>query len=144
MPHDDDEDGAESSVEPPVEVQPEVQPEIQPQIVPPSRPQRQDDRITVDITPQELVDLYNSVELTSDAQRLVAPYIGKWMRVLVVIEDSPLSVYQRDAIAYRALIGIDMPKDVMVYTRQEFEQRASLSTSFEKSVKQEGRIVYAA
>jgi predicted nucleotidyltransferase len=64
--------------------------------------------------------------------------------LLVVIEDSPLSPYKRDAIAYRALRGIGVPKDVMVYTREEFEKRASLPISFERTVKSKGKVVYAA
>jgi predicted nucleotidyltransferase len=64
--------------------------------------------------------------------------------LLVVIEDSPLSPYQRDAKAYLALSGIGVPKDVQVYTRAEFEQRAALPVSFERTVKAKGRLIYAA
>ena len=64
--------------------------------------------------------------------------------LLVVIEDSPLSPYQRDAQAYRALRGLGVPKDVQVYTRAEFEERAALPVSFERTVKTKGRVLYAA
>jgi predicted nucleotidyltransferase len=64
--------------------------------------------------------------------------------LLVVIEDSPLSPYQRDGLAIRALRGIGVPKDVLVYTRGEFEQRSALSVSFERTVKTKGRVLYAA
>jgi predicted nucleotidyltransferase len=64
--------------------------------------------------------------------------------ILVVVEASNESVFQRDARAYRALRGIGMPKDVMVYTREEFELRASLPVSFERTVKQKGQLLYAA
>ena len=64
--------------------------------------------------------------------------------LLVVIEESELSPYQRDARAYRALRGIGVPKDVMVYTRDEFGQRSSLPVSFERTVKTKGKLLYAA
>ncbi len=64
--------------------------------------------------------------------------------LLVVVEDSPLSAYQRDAKAYLALRGIRMSIDVQVYTRKEFEGRASLRVSFEKTVRTKGKLVYAA
>lgn len=64
--------------------------------------------------------------------------------LLVVVEDSPLDPYERDARAYRALRGLGAPKDVQVYTREEFETRAALPVSFERTVKQKGRLVYAA
>lgn len=64
--------------------------------------------------------------------------------LLVVMEDSSLDPYERDAVAYRALIGISVPKDVQVYTRTEFEQRAALPVSFEHTVLHKGRLLYAA
>lgn len=64
--------------------------------------------------------------------------------LLVVVEDSPLSVYQRDARALRALRGLGVAKDVMVYTRCEFEERSALPVSFERTVKNKGKVVYAA
>jgi predicted nucleotidyltransferase len=64
--------------------------------------------------------------------------------LLVVIEDSPLSPYKRDGVAYEAIGSIGVPKDVQVYTREEFEQRAALPVSFERTVKTKGRVIYAA
>lgn len=64
--------------------------------------------------------------------------------LLVVIEDSPLSAYDRDAKAIRSLRGIRMPIDVQVYTRAEFEERSALPVSFERTVKRKGRVIYAA
>jgi predicted nucleotidyltransferase len=64
--------------------------------------------------------------------------------LLVVVEGSPLSPYERDAVAYRALSGLGVPKDVQVYTRAEFEERAALPVSFERTVKTKGRVLYAA
>ena len=58
---------------------------------------------------------------------------------LVVVEDSNLNPYKRDAAAYRALSGLGVAKDVQVYTRDEFEQRAALTVSFERTVKKKGR-----
>lgn len=64
--------------------------------------------------------------------------------LLVVVDKSPLSPYQRDALAYRALRGLGVPKDVLVYTRAEFEERSALPVSFERTVKTKGKLVYAA
>lgn len=63
---------------------------------------------------------------------------------LVIVEESPLDAYERDAIAYRALGRIRFPIDVQVYTRAEFEQRAQFRVSFERTVSEKGKIVYAA
>ncbi len=63
---------------------------------------------------------------------------------LVVVDDSPLTPHKRDALAYRALRGIGVPKDVLVYTCKEFEERSARPVSFERTVKTKGRILYAA
>ena len=73
-----------------------------------------------------------------------APRPDSDIDLLVVIEDGDDSPYQRDAIAYRALRGIRLPIEVQVYTRKEFESRAALPVSFERTVKRKGRLLYAA
>ena len=64
--------------------------------------------------------------------------------LLVVVADSPLDPYERDAAAYRALPDDRVAVDVQVYTRAEFEERAALPVSFERTVKRKGKVVYAA
>ena len=64
--------------------------------------------------------------------------------MLVVVERSDLDAYARDAVAYRALRGIRVPIDVQVYTRAEFDSRAALPVSFERTVKTKGKLLYAA
>jgi predicted nucleotidyltransferase len=64
--------------------------------------------------------------------------------LLVVVPDSPHSPYQRDGQAYRALRGIGVPKDVLVYTRAEFEHRSALPVSFERTIRTKGKLIYVA
>lgn len=64
--------------------------------------------------------------------------------ILVVVERSELTPHQRDALAYEAVGAIGVSKDIQVYTRQEFEERAALTVSFERTVKTKGKLVYAA
>jgi predicted nucleotidyltransferase len=64
--------------------------------------------------------------------------------LVVVVAHSDLNWYRRGAVAYRALRGIGVPVDVQVFTREEFEKRASLPISFEKTVCEKGRLLYAA
>lgn len=64
--------------------------------------------------------------------------------VLVVVRETKLSFFERGALAYRALRGLGVPIDVQVYTQNEFESRASLPVSFERTVRRKGRVLYAA
>jgi len=72
------------------------------------------------------------------------PHAGSDIDLLVVVEDSPLDAYSRDAAAYQALGPVGVAKDIQVYTRKEFEERAALSVSFERTVKRKGKVLYAA
>ncbi len=64
--------------------------------------------------------------------------------LLLLVEDSSRSPYELDAAANRALGDLRVPIDVQVYSRTQFERRACLPTSFERTVKDKGRVVYAA
>ncbi len=64
--------------------------------------------------------------------------------LLVVVQDSPLDPYKRDAAAYRALGDVPFPIDVQVYTSAEFEERAGLPVSFERTVKRKGKLIHVA
>jgi predicted nucleotidyltransferase len=64
--------------------------------------------------------------------------------LLVAVPESKMSFFERGAAAYRALRHIGVPVDVQVYTREEFESRAELPVSFERTVRTKGRILYAA
>lgn len=61
---------------------------------------------------------------------------------LVVIRDSPLPRYKREQQAFRALCGIGIAKDVLVFTRREFEKALAVVTSLPATVAREGRLIY--
>ena len=64
--------------------------------------------------------------------------------LLVVLPASDLPPHRRDLQAYRALYGVGVPKDVVVYTHAEFEARSRAPTSLPATVLREGRLLYAA
>jgi predicted nucleotidyltransferase len=61
---------------------------------------------------------------------------------LVVVPDSPLPRYKREQKAFRALCGMGISKDVLVFTRQEFEKGLRVVTSLPATVVREGRLIY--
>jgi predicted nucleotidyltransferase len=64
--------------------------------------------------------------------------------LLVVVTASDLTAHRRDLMAFRALCGVGVAKDVVVYTRDEFETRRRAASSLPATVLREGRLVYAA
>jgi len=61
---------------------------------------------------------------------------------LVVVRDSPLPRYKREQEAFRALCGIGVSKDVVVFTREEFERGLAVVSSLPATVAREGRLLY--
>jgi len=62
--------------------------------------------------------------------------------LMVVVPASDLPGYRRDQLAYRALRGVGVPKDVLVWTRDEFDRRRHLAASLPATIIREGRLVY--
>lgn len=62
---------------------------------------------------------------------------------LVVVPDSSLPRYKREQQAFRALCGLGVSKDVLVFTRDEFERGRKVITSLPATVEREGRLLYA-
>lgn len=64
--------------------------------------------------------------------------------LMVVVGASDLPMYRR-AQAARAAIGLhDVPLDVLVWTRAEFERRLANPASFSATILREGRLLHAA
>ena len=61
---------------------------------------------------------------------------------LVVVRDSPLPRYKREQQAFRALCGIGIAKDVLVFTREEFDRGLAIVSSLPATVAREGRLLY--
>ncbi len=72
------------------------------------------------------------------------PQANSDIDLLVVVENSELTPTGGDASGYCARIARGVPKDVQVYTPSEFDERADLPVSFERSVKRKGGLLYAA
>ncbi len=63
--------------------------------------------------------------------------------LMVVVPASELPGYRREQEAIRVLAGIGAPKDVLVWTREEFDGRLHLRASLPAAIVREGRLLYA-
>ncbi|MBI2440705.1 MAG: nucleotidyltransferase domain-containing protein [Lentisphaerae bacterium] len=61
---------------------------------------------------------------------------------LVVIHDSPLPRYKRAQQAYKSLWGLRVAKDVLVFTRKEFDEGLAVVSSLPATVAREGKLLY--
>jgi uncharacterized protein len=58
--------------------------------------------------------------------------------MLIIVKESSEKLHQRLKPAYRALRGIKVPKDILVYTEMEFEQQSEEPSSLFFKIKTEG------
>lgn len=63
---------------------------------------------------------------------------------MVIVADSPLPQYRRSQEAQRALFPFKQAKDVLVWTREEFDSRLHLRASLPATIVREGVLLYGA
>jgi predicted nucleotidyltransferase len=69
------------------------------------------------------------------------PHTDSDLDILVVME-SELPRYKRAVPIYRALAGLLIPKDVLVYTPQEIESWSTVPQAFITTILKRGQVVY--
>ncbi len=62
--------------------------------------------------------------------------------LMVVVPGSDLPGYRRDQLAYGALRGVQVAKDVLVWTSDEFDFRRHLVASLPATILREGQLIY--
>ena len=65
------------------------------------------------------------------------------LNILIIIELSNEQVHKRGYKAFDALLGLEIPTNVVVFTKEEFDTFSQDVTSLTYEVKSRGKIVYA-
>ena len=63
--------------------------------------------------------------------------------ILVVVDKSHKRPIKRSFDGYKALWGLGIAKDLLVYTNDEFEAAAKKEASLQYKVKHKGKVIYA-
>jgi predicted nucleotidyltransferase len=61
---------------------------------------------------------------------------------LVIVGESDLPPHKRAQVAYRSLMGLGVPCDVLVQTHAETERLRQVATSLTRRVLEQGRVVH--
>lgn len=61
---------------------------------------------------------------------------------LIVVDQTEQSPYERAVSGHFALIGMDVSKDLKVYTKEEFNRRSKDKTTLSYKIKHEGKSLY--
>ncbi|MBS1988120.1 nucleotidyltransferase domain-containing protein [Candidatus Dependentiae bacterium] len=93
---------------------------------------------------QRLVKAYNPLEIyLFGAYAWGKPDDDSDLELLIVIESSDQKVHKRGYKAFDALLGLEIPKNIIVFTQHEFDQFSQDVTSPIYEIKTRGRSVYA-
>jgi predicted nucleotidyltransferase len=91
-----------------------------------------------------LVKAYNPLEIyLFGSYAWGTPSEESDLDLLIVIEKSDERRYKRQHIGFDALWGLGVPKDLFVYTKEEFEQSLKDKLSLCSKIKKEGKVLYA-
>jgi len=70
------------------------------------------------------------------------PKRGSDLDLLVVVKESLLPRYKRSVPIYKALAGILVPKDIVVYTEKEIEEWSNVPLAFITTITRKGKVIY--
>jgi hypothetical protein len=95
---------------------------------------------TIDKIKKRLIETYHPFEIyLLEPQHADQVDVG----ILVVVEQAGLQGrYAMMAEGHKALIGIKVPKNILVYTKQEFEDYSSDTSTLSYSIKHYGNRIY--
>ena len=62
--------------------------------------------------------------------------------IMIVVPDTSTPEQQDCKMGYRALCGLGIAKDILVWTRGEFDKRLHLKASLPSTVLREGKLLY--
>ena len=68
--------------------------------------------------------------------------VGSDYDLLIVLGDSDLPKHHRESLSYDLLWGISTPVDLIVLTRNEFEEASRVRTSLASTVQTQGVLLY--
>lgn len=93
---------------------------------------------------KRLVNTYNPLEIYLFGSYAHGdPHHNSDLDILVVIESSQEKTYKRSIIGYEALWGLGISKDLLVYTKDEFQESLHDSSTLPYHAKNEGKCLYA-
>lgn len=99
---------------------------------------------TIDEAVKRLVKAYNPLQIYSYGDYAWGtPNEESTFDLLVIVESSSERPIKRGYTAFEALLGLGIPKNVVVFTKEEFEKYAQDPYSDTHAIKTRGKILYA-
>ncbi len=102
------------------------------------------DKKTINKVKDRLVNVYDPLEMyLFGSHAWGKPSKDSDLDLLIVVPTSDEKLHRRSLRGIRALIDLMISKDILVYTKKEFEERSSDVTTLCHKIKKEGKRIYA-
>jgi predicted nucleotidyltransferase len=99
---------------------------------------------TIDEAIRRLVKAYNPLQMYLYGDYAWGtPNEESTYDVLIIVESSNERVIKRGYAAFEALLGLEIPKNIAVFTKEEFDKYAQDPKSSTYEIKTRGKIIYA-
>ncbi len=99
---------------------------------------------TIDEAIRRLVKAYNPLTMYLYGDyALGTPNEESTYNILIVVESSDERPIKRGYLAFEALLGLRIPKNISIFTKEEFDKYANDSTSTTHEIVTQGKIIYA-
>ena len=93
---------------------------------------------------KRLIEVYNPVAIyLFGSYAWGIPTEDSDLDLLIVVDESEEKSYKRPVAGHRALRGLDVSKDLIVKTKEEFEKDSSNITTLIYKIKNDGELIYA-
>ncbi len=91
-----------------------------------------------------LVNTYNPIEIyLFGSYAWGTPTEDSDLDILIVVDESNEKSYNRTRLGQRVLFGLGISKDLVVYTKKEFDEIAKNITTLGYKIKKDGELIYA-
>jgi predicted nucleotidyltransferase len=102
------------------------------------------DKKTIEEVKNRLVKTYNPIEIyVFGLYAWGTPNEDSDLDLLIVIDESNEKSYARTRVGHGELYGLCISKDLIVYTKEEFEKVSNNITTLGYKIKKEGKLIYA-
>jgi uncharacterized protein len=99
----------------------------------------------IDDVKKRLIKAYNPIAIyLFGSYAWGSPTKDSDLDLLIVIDTSGEKTYKRPLVGYKALRGLEhISKDLIIYTKDEFDQISKNKTTLGYKIKKEGKLIYA-
>ncbi|MFH1644327.1 MAG: nucleotidyltransferase domain-containing protein [bacterium] len=102
------------------------------------------DKETIKEVQDRLIKIYDPLEMyLFGSYAWGKPSSDSDLDLLIIVPESDETIHKRSLPGIRALIDLMISKDILVYTKTEFEKKADDVTTLCYKIKKEGKRIYA-